>query len=199
MMKPIDPSTIYRLFYPAVPAILCSRYEGAVSGMPVISAVALSGSPPRVGVAVAPTHSTYRTTVSSGAFSLSWMGKEQTRAVEMLGSTIRRRQEDKLRAVGLAHTDGRALDVPVPTACAAVLECSVFDDRDVGDHRLIIGDVKAAYATDDFDGYWTFKDYHPILYAGSRAGFATYDKILNRRARVPCRAPDCPGTRSGTA
>lgn len=172
-MKDVEPGKVYRLFYPSVPVIVASRLGEVVSAMPVVSILSLSNSPAMVGFSSSPTHATYRTTVSSRAFSVSWMGREHTRSVELLGGRTGEGVRDKLGSAGLRHRGGRVLDVPVPEAAAASLECSLVETRGFGDHHLLVGEVKAAYATGDFSEYWQFRDYHPILYAGSPGTFRT--------------------------
>jgi len=50
----------HRLFYPQVPVIITSQFEGRVGGMPAIWCVPLSFKPPLIGVAIAPEHETYK-------------------------------------------------------------------------------------------------------------------------------------------
>ena len=58
-MNPVDTSKVYRLLYPAVPAILGCCDRSLVYAMPVVSIVSLSNSPPLIGVASSPEHSTH--------------------------------------------------------------------------------------------------------------------------------------------
>lgn len=91
------------------------------------------------------------------------------------GSTI----QDKLTAAGLHYTLGGgdgALLVPILDEASAVLECAVSKMETFGDHVLITAEVKEARVDPlDYDDYWTFKRYHPILYTGLRDGrFGTF-------------------------
>lgn len=44
-----------------------------------------------------------------------------------------------------------------------------------GTTELLVGKVHEAQATEDFQEYWSFQNYDPILYAGTQAGsFKTY-------------------------
>ena len=174
-MNDFDYSKAYRLFYPAVPVVVASSYRGIVSAMAVVTAVSVSNVPPRVGFASLPTHSTYRTIASSHSFSMSWLDRRLAREVELLGSKRGKGVADKLRSVGLKHSKGRVLDVPIVDGAAATLECSVVKVQTLGDHDFIVGEVKAAYAEPDFSGYWQFKRYRPILYVGSPDRLRVYD------------------------
>ncbi|MDG7022037.1 MAG: flavin reductase family protein [Nitrososphaerota archaeon] len=173
-MNPVDPAKAYRLFYPAVPAIVSCSAGGTVYAMLVVSIVSLSNDPPLVGVSSSPSHSTHRAIARAGRFSVAWVGSQLAPALEFLGTTPHT-GEDKLLSAGLRHERGGTLDVPVVEGAAAVLECSLWSRHVTGDHELLIGRIEAARAIADFQGYWRFEAYHPVLYAGiQRGSFETY-------------------------
>ena len=107
---------------------------------------------------------------------MAWLDRRYVREVELLGSPSREGVDDKLAAAGLSHHSGRSVGVPVIDAAVAVLECTLVQTLPVGDHALLVGQVRAAYASEDFQEYWQFKGYHPILYTGSQHGFGTFDQ-----------------------
>jgi len=113
-----------------------------------------------------PSHATYKTIIEAGQFSVSWLDRSFAKAVTELGKRTGAGSADKLRAVGLHHRLGKSLDVPVIEEASATLECRFASSQRLGDHNLVIGEVEQAEATDDFDDYWTFSEYRPILYAG---------------------------------
>ena len=173
-MNPVDPSKIYRLLYPAVPAIISCSDRGLIYAMPVVSMIALSNDPPLIGVSSSPKHSTHEAIASVRCFSLSWVDASLVRSLEILGTTGHG-TVDKLQSAGLKHTRGRSLDVPIVEGAVAWLECSLYARQSLGDHELLVGKVLEARASDDFQEYWKFRDYSPILYAGIQGGtFRTY-------------------------
>src|SRR5271169_3269078 len=173
-MNPVDPSKVYRLLYPAVPAILACSDRSLVYAMPVVSMVSLSNSPPLIGVASSPEHSTHQAIASVRCFSLSWVDASIVRALEVLGTTPHT-AVDKLHSAGLKHSRGRTLDVPVVEGAVASLECALYARQTLGDHELLVGKVLYASASDDFQEYWRFQKYDPVLYAGIQGGsFKTY-------------------------
>ena len=173
-MNPVDTSKVYRLLYPAVPAILGCSDRSLVYAMPVVSMVSLSNSPPLIGVASSPEHSTHQAIARMRCFSLCWVDASMVRALEVLGTTAHR-TVDKLQAAGLKHQRGRTLDVPIVEGAAASLECSLYARQTLGDHELLVGKVQDARAADDFHEYWRFGEYRPVLYAGIQEGaFKTY-------------------------
>ncbi|MEM3267431.1 MAG: flavin reductase family protein [Conexivisphaerales archaeon] len=173
-LKPIDITKSYRLFYPAVPAIVCAKHMKTVAAMPVISMVILSHNPPKLGLAISPRHLTYTILTQSQRFSVCLLDRRNVREVEKLGTTAGILGEDKLLQSGLRYHMTEDLHVPVPDTSVAALECRLQEDINYGDHNLIVGTIHNGWATDDFDEYWKFNTYHPILYTGIHNGFTTY-------------------------
>jgi flavin reductase (DIM6/NTAB) family NADH-FMN oxidoreductase RutF len=171
----VDAKLVHRLFYPQVPALLAARHRGRVSAMPVVSYASVSDSPPMVAVGCNPESFTCKLAVEAGSFSLSVLGRDGVRALEKLATTHGSEVKDKLAAAGLAHRKGRALGAPVVAGAVATLECKVRSKARLGDHVLLVGEVKAASASEAFSDFWDFRRYRPILYAGWRGGLKTYD------------------------
>jgi flavin reductase (DIM6/NTAB) family NADH-FMN oxidoreductase RutF len=172
-MNTVEPSKVYRLFYPSVPAIVACNDGGKTYAMPVVSIISLSNEPSLVGVSSSPSHATHGAVLRAGRFSVSWLSSRFVRAVETLG-TAPSTSDDKLKLAGLKHGKGRLLDVPVIEGSSAVLECSLAGRQPFGDHELLVGRVEEARAASDFGDYWRFRGYRPILYAGSPGRFRTY-------------------------
>jgi flavin reductase (DIM6/NTAB) family NADH-FMN oxidoreductase RutF len=174
MMNSVDLSKVYRLLYPAVPAIISCDDRGLIYAMPVVSIISLSNSPPLIGVSSSPKHSTHQAIVSVRSFSLSWVDASLVRSLEVLGTTPHR-AVDKLDSAGLKHSRGRTLDVPIVEGAVASLECTLYARQVLGDHEMLVGRVHDARASEDFQEYWKFQDYHPVLYTGTQDGsFRTY-------------------------
>jgi flavin reductase (DIM6/NTAB) family NADH-FMN oxidoreductase RutF len=66
------------------------------------------------------------------------------------------------------------LGVPYIAEAAAHVECVVDTIQPAGDHSIVLGRVLRAEAMDEFDEYWTFRSYRPILYLGSLDGHGRY-------------------------
>ncbi len=173
-MNTVDASKVYRLLYPAVPAIIGCSDRSLVFAMPVVSIISLSNSPSLIGVSSSPTHSTHQAIVRKKRFSVSWVDSSQSRALEVLGTTPHS-SPDKLQSAGLRHKRGRTLDVPIVEGAVAALECALYARQATGDHELLVGKVKDARASEDFQEYWRFQTYNPVLYAGIQEGsFRTF-------------------------
>lgn len=165
-MKSVDPSEVYRLLYPSVPAVVAAEHSEKLSAMPVVSVISVSDDPALVGFSASPSHDTYRTASRARRFSLSWLGEEHRQAVETLGTTSGRSVTDKLASCGLGHRKEGVPAVPVVAGAVAYVVCGVVEERKYGDHVFVVGKVEQARASSDFNGYWSFRDYRPILYAG---------------------------------
>jgi flavin reductase (DIM6/NTAB) family NADH-FMN oxidoreductase RutF len=177
----VDPSRLHRLFYPQVPLVLAAKHGKRVSAMPVVSYAQISESPPLVAVACDPKAFTYKLTSKAGAFSLSLLDSSELRKMETLAKVRGGDVVDKLREVGLRHSVGEAIDVPVVDDAVATIECSVESKNRKGDHVLLVGTVRACYATEEFNDFWAFRRYRPILYTGWRNGMTVYRPGVRRR------------------
>jgi flavin reductase (DIM6/NTAB) family NADH-FMN oxidoreductase RutF len=173
-MSPVDPSKVYRLLYPEVPAIISCDDRGLVYAMPVVSIMSLSNIPPLIGFSSSPEHATHQAIINLRSFSVCWVDASLVRSLEVLGTTPYS-TGDKLHSAGLKHTRGKALNVPIIEGSVAALECSLYARQKLGDHELLVGKVQEARAVEDFQEYWKFETYHPVLYAGTQGGsFRTY-------------------------
>jgi flavin reductase (DIM6/NTAB) family NADH-FMN oxidoreductase RutF len=181
-MRKVEPSKVYRLLYPSVPAVVAAANGGKTSAMPMVSIMSLSNDPPLIGISSSPAHSTLHAILGARSFSVSWLGLKHQAAVESLGTASGWEVADKLLASGLHYRVKGPKSVPVIAESSAYLVCTVDDVRSYGDHELVVGRVQDARAEDDFDEYWAFKTYRPILYAG--LGRPTPD-TPRRRVRRP--------------
>ena len=166
----VGSSLIHRLFYPQVPAVLSAMVGKRVSAMPVVSYTSVSDSPPMVAVSSLPSHYTCRLSLEAGCFSLCILDRDHAGAIARLASVSGAKVKDKLADAGLKYTRGEKLKVPVIRGSAATLECQLATKRRFGDHLLLVGEVRAARASEAFDGFWDFRRYRPLLYTGWRDG-----------------------------
>jgi flavin reductase (DIM6/NTAB) family NADH-FMN oxidoreductase RutF len=170
----VDPSLLHRLFYPQVPALFAAQHRGRVSAMPVVSYTSVSTVPPLVAVACNPESYTCKLALRAKTFSLSLLGKDETTKLDRLATTHGGEVKDKLASAGLAHRRGVKLNVPAMSGAWATLECSLKSRTRLGDHLLLVGLVRAAYAADAFSDFWDFRRYKPILYTGWKDGMTVF-------------------------
>jgi flavin reductase (DIM6/NTAB) family NADH-FMN oxidoreductase RutF len=123
-----------------------------------------------VGVAIAPEHQAYKMIVGAQAIGINWVNFSQAERVGELGETSAMEYRDKLSAVGFTTTKGEKTSQPLIQEASAVLECRLRERHRTGTHELLVGEVITARANHDFDDYWDFSKYDPLLYAGTVAG-----------------------------
>lgn len=180
-MRNINPSISYRLLYPSVPTLIVSSSKNTISAMLAVSVIALSNEPALLGISISPEHSTYKTIKRSKKLTVSLFDSKDIPRLIALSKELGYRTKDKLRASGFHKTITPKLALAAPTEAIAVFECRVINDFETGDHRLLICTIASVYASDDFEDYWKYEQYNPILYGGSSIGFVPYNKSKKGR------------------
>ncbi len=158
---------VHRLFYPQVPAVVTASYLKEVGALLATSIVPISLNPPIVGVALGKGHRTTRYVEQSKCFGVCWLSYEALDRAQKLAAPTPPGVTDKLKACGFDYRWGKVVRVPVLDECVAWIETVVDWSGEFGDHFFYVGRVEASYAIEDFDDYWRFMRYKPILYVGS--------------------------------
>jgi flavin reductase (DIM6/NTAB) family NADH-FMN oxidoreductase RutF len=143
--------------------------------MPVVSYASVSNTPSLVAISCNPESYTCKLALRAKSFSLSLLSREDTVRLETLATTHGGEVKDKLAAAGLSHVRGKTLGVPVISGAWATLECSLKKRPKLGDHILVVGEVRAAYTRGAFSDFWDFRKYRPILYTGWKNGMTSYE------------------------
>jgi len=156
----------HRLFYPQVPAVLTASHVDGVGALLATSVMPVSLKPAYIATALAKTHRTTRLVENSNSFCVCWVSYEQVDIVEKLSEPTPEKASDKLKACGIEYFLSPVVEAPVLAGSKAWIECFVEWFRDVGDHVLFLAKVISAYAVEDFNEYWRFAEYKPILYVG---------------------------------
>jgi flavin reductase (DIM6/NTAB) family NADH-FMN oxidoreductase RutF len=133
--------------------------------MPVSSVIPVSDNPARIAVSVNKTLKTNSVLRRASFFSLNWLDFKNRKLVEKLSKVRLSKTSDKLKSLRIPYEV--VLGVPVLKDSLAYMILEKEKIIDVGDHNLFIGRVQGAMASLDFDEYWKFKEYNPILYLGS--------------------------------
>lgn len=160
----LKPELVYRLFYPQVPTILCAKSK-LVSAMPVASAIQVSNFPSRIAVSIRKSLNTSSVLRKADSFSLNWLDYKDRNLIRELSTFRAKKNRDKLQSLKIPYR--MVLGAPVLDNSLAYVILEKERMIDVGDHNLFIGHVVGAMASLDFDEYWKFKKYKPVLYLGS--------------------------------
>jgi len=188
--KDVDLARIHRLFYPQVPVVITSEFDGRVGGMPAIWCMPLSFNPPLVGVAIAPEHETYRIIMGARAFGINWLGFSHARQIGELGDTSAKNYNNKLSAAGFKTIKGKKTSQPLIQEASAALECRLSETHRTGTHELLVGEVVNAIANSCFVDYWNLSRYNPILYVGTVNGKEkswAFRSVRGKSVEVPLR------------
>ena len=188
--KDIDLARVHRLFYPQVPVVITSEFDGRVGGMPAIWCMPLSFNPPLVGVAIAPEHETYTIIMGARAFGINWLGFSHARQIAELGQTSAKTYINKLSAAGFKTIKGKRTSQPLIQEASAAVECRLNETHRIGTHELVVGEAVNAMANTDFVDYWNLLRYNPLLYVGTLNGKEkswVFRSVRGKSVEVPLR------------
>jgi len=134
---------------PQCVTVVATYFEGEPHGMTVSSFTSLSLNPPLVMAALQRDTKTCKAVLGSGRFSVNLLSEKQARLSDVFAY-----EEHSKRFTMVKHwlKDGV---YPVIDGVIAVLFCEVYSVTDVGDHKLVVGEVK---------GYEVFSDEPPLIY-----------------------------------
>lgn len=156
-----------RLLYPVVPALITAEENGRVGGMLAAWWSQLSFRPFLIGVAIAPERYTYRLIINSKIFGINFLDFKYVEKAPYLGDVSERFMKGKIKKAGLNIIRGKVLNTPLIAEASAALEAKLIDIFETGDHDWFVGEIVAAYATEDFqNGMWTLRKYRPLMYLG---------------------------------
>ncbi len=187
-LETVEQENVYRLFYPQVPVVICSKFQEQISAMPANSCIPVSTNPPMVATAIFRKSTTLKIIVKSRRFSINWLnfkgsqkGTTATMIIHRLSQPRTKRTlqvENKLEFLGIDYFLDKG-DVPILCESVAYAVCKTRETLLTGDHELIIASVTFARASRDFTrtSYWEFKDYKPVLYLGSAKKEGAYTTL----------------------
>lgn len=166
-LQEVEPSKVYRLFYPILAVLLSASFKGEDDVIPVVSYCSLSFDPPLFGVAISPKTYTRKLVKGSGCFALNIVDASMGKYIVAAGDISARNEKKKLSVVGLELQKARKIRGKTVEGALAVIECSIQQIIQTGDHDFFVAECKQAYASEDFKDYWQFREYSPALYVGS--------------------------------
>ena len=160
--------------------IIAAKSGNEIAAMPANSCMPVSDNPPLIAVSARKGLKTNDVLKKSGRFSINWIDFTDKNLISLLSQS--NNSQDKLKFLNIPYVE--ILGAPVLIRAQAYAICDVTKDEEVGDHDLFIASLIGVMASLDFDEYWKFEDYHPILYLGSdfRVPFSTIPQ--KRRIKV---------------
>lgn len=162
-----EPGAFYQ-HYPRVAAVVTVTSEGRKNAMPVAWHCSVSFKPPLYGIAISPKRYTYNMILQSKCFGMNFLPYDKIELIAALGGSSGS-FTDKFTEFDLAEDQPIKTDVPILRDAYATYECVVVDNRLLGDHAWIVGEVVATHVAADLlkdNGVPDLELVKPSLYLG---------------------------------
>jgi len=154
--------------YPRPAAIVTVQANGKKNAMAAAWYTAISFKPSYFAVAIAKIWSTYRLIIDSQEFGVNFMPFSAAEKIAAVGGSGGR-YVDKFERFNLKEEKSVKTGVPVLEAAYAALECKLIDDRNYGDHNLLVGEVVAVHTLENAftaEGVLDLNQVTPALFLG---------------------------------
>ncbi|MCS7385755.1 MAG: flavin reductase family protein [archaeon GB-1867-005] len=150
-MESLDP--IYALNQIPHPVVIVTVGEygvkGKYNGMTAAWVSRVSWDPPLVMVSISPKRFTWKLINEYKEFAVNIVPKSLIKqAVDVFGS-MSGREVDKFEVSGVKVEKGRKIKAPVILNASVVIECTVENIVEAGDHYIVIGRAVEAYKISD--------------------------------------------------
>jgi len=148
-------------------------------GKPNVLAVAwitpISVNPPYLGISVKPGRYSHKLLLETGEFVVNVPTFDLAREVTICGRKSGR-QMDKFKEAGLTIGKAKIVKAPIIKECVAHLECKVANRFEIGDHDFFVGQVLAAYVSEEhFKDLYDVKKHKALLHIGKNKFTTTQD------------------------
>lgn len=134
--------------YPRVATIVTAQAKGKSNAMAVAWHMPISFKPPLYGVAISAKRFTYRLIADSKEFGVNFLPFEAAELVASVGGS-KGEEVDKFQQFEIATDKPARTAVPILKAAYAAYECKLVDDREYGDHRLLVGEIVAVHQLEE--------------------------------------------------
>ena len=164
----IDGMGAFYQHYPRVAAIVTAHAKGKDNAMAAAWHMPLSFNPPLYGVAISSKRFTYQLIADSKKFGVNFLPFEAAELVASVGGS-KGGEVDKFRQFGIAKDESARAAVPILKAAYAAYECKLVDDREYGDHKLLVGEIVAVHQLKEVfapDETLDLEKVSPVLYMG---------------------------------
>jgi flavin reductase (DIM6/NTAB) family NADH-FMN oxidoreductase RutF len=135
--------------YPRLAVIITAHHEGRDNAMSVSWHCPLASNPPYYGVSIAAKRFTYKLIAASKEFGVNFIPFEKAELIASVGR-VSGADVDKFKRFNIEKDQSIRTNVPILKDAYAAYECQLVDDRDYGDHRLIVGKILSLHWNTDF-------------------------------------------------
>jgi flavin reductase (DIM6/NTAB) family NADH-FMN oxidoreductase RutF len=133
------------LLFPMPTPLIAAAHDGEVGLMTVAWIGMASGTPPTIGMAIRATRNTLRLIEASGEFTVNVPCVGMEAAVDFCG-IVSGVGIDKFAAAGLTSTPASIVSAPLVAECPFNLECRVVGTHEMGEYRLVLGEIVETHA-----------------------------------------------------
>ncbi|MBI3040777.1 MAG: flavin reductase [Chloroflexi bacterium] len=154
--------------HPKVAAIVTAQAKGKKNAMTVDWHTSLSLNPPLYGICIVPGRFTYQLIIDSKEFGINFLPFEAVDLIHQVGSSGGQ-QIDKFQRFNITRDEPIKTGVPILKAAYAAYECQLVDDRDYGDHNLLVGKIVAVHRLQEAftpEEMLDLDKVRPVLYLG---------------------------------
>ena len=128
------------LLFP-MPAVLVASASDGERGICTVAWIGMvSGTPPTIGMGVRASRHTMRLIEASREFTVNIPAVGMEAIVDYCG-IVSGDDIDKFAGAGLTPVKGAVVSAPVVAECPFNIECRVVDIRELGEYRLVLGEV----------------------------------------------------------
>ena len=154
--------------YPKTAVIVTAQAKGKKNAMAVAWHTPISYKPPLYGISVFVKRFTYELIIESQELGINFLPLEAAELIAAVGGSGGR-YVDKFQRFNIALDKPTKTEVPILEAAYAAYECKLVDDRDRGDHQLLVGEVVAVHLLKEAftaEGVLDLNQVSPALFLG---------------------------------
>jgi flavin reductase (DIM6/NTAB) family NADH-FMN oxidoreductase RutF len=151
--------------HPRSVVLVTVRHANAENVLPLDWHIPLSFFPKLYGISLESGNYSSELIAKSGVFAVNFMPAEFEHEILAAGRTSGR-NTDKFALTNLSRGEGKALPVPVLNDAVGVLECTVVQTVETGDHTLFVGKV----VREQFNRHAHHEQLFHVTRPGSTAG-----------------------------
>ena len=154
--------------YPRVATIVTVHAGGKDNAMAVAWHTSISFEPPLYGISISPKRFTYELILEAQEFGVNFISMDKAEVIASVGG-ISGRDVDKFQRFGIATEKPLKTSVPILKDAYVSLECKLIDDRNYGDHNMMVGEVVAVHTQEGAftaEGVLDLNLFNPALFLG---------------------------------
>jgi len=171
--------------YPKLATVVTAQAQGRENAMAVAWHMCISRRPPLYAISLPSTRFTYRLIIDSQEFGVNFLPFEEAELIAAVGGSGGQ-QIDKFQKFNIATEKPARTGVPVLKSAYAAYECRLIDDREYGDHNLLVGEIVAVHLQKEAfteEEILDLAKVNPILYLGNDLYASTSSDTLKHLDR----------------